>query len=123
MVAAYTFTSKPITTALLDAHKRGVSVFILADEKEAKKGYSSAQFLANSGVQVRTNDRYDIMHHKFLVIDKLHVQTGSFNYSKAAAEKNAENVLVIWDAPDLANKYGQEWMKLWNEGQQMKAHY
>lgn len=123
VIAAYTFTSKPIALALLDAQKRGVKVFVVVDAKEAIKAYAAAQFLANNGVQVRSNSKYEIMHHKFIVIDKMHVQTGSFNYSKAAAEKNAENVIVLWNAPDIANKYGQAWMKLWEDGQPVKAQY
>jgi len=32
LVAAYSFTSKPIALALLDAHQRGVKVQIVADQ-------------------------------------------------------------------------------------------
>src|SRR5258708_6066587 len=78
-VAAYAFTSKPISVALLDAHKRGVKVAVVVDAGEAAKGYSAARFLANQGVPVRTNARYAIHHHKFLVVDQATVQTGSFN--------------------------------------------
>ena len=123
VMAAYTFTSKDVTLALQAAQKRGVPVYLVVDADEAKKAYSSAQFLANNGVQVRTNDNFAIMHHKFMVIDRRHVQTGSYNYSKAAASKNAENVLVLWDVPDLATAYGQEWMKLWGHGQPVKSNY
>jgi phosphatidylserine/phosphatidylglycerophosphate/cardiolipin synthase-like enzyme len=43
-----------------------------------------------------------------LVIDGLTVLTGSFNFTKAAEENNAENLLVIQDAA-LAAKYAQNW--------------
>ena len=33
------------------------------------------------------------------------VLTGSFNFTKAAEESNAENLLVIRDAPELVEKY------------------
>jgi len=36
-----------------------------------------------------------------MVIDSTTILTGSFNFTKAAAEKNAENLLVIKDAPEL----------------------
>ena len=43
-----------------------------------------------------------------MVIDGKTVITGSFNFTKAAEEKNAENLLVINDA-DLAAKYLANW--------------
>lgn len=42
-----------------------------------------------------------IAHNKVMVIDGRTVITGSFNFTKAAEESNAENLLVIDDA-DLA---------------------
>lgn len=122
LVAAYSFTSKPIALALLKAHKRGVSVRIVVNPSKAKT-YSGSTFLANHGVSVRVNDRYAIHLHKFMVIDSVHLETGSFNYSAAAANRNAENVLMIWNAGPLAQVYAKEWVRLWNEGQDVKANY
>lgn len=50
-----------------------------------------------------------------MVIDGKTVETGSFNYTSSADQKNAENVLVLHDVPDLAEAYHQEWMRLWTE--------
>jgi phosphatidylserine/phosphatidylglycerophosphate/cardiolipin synthase-like enzyme len=58
-----------------------------------------------------------------MVIDGRHIQTGSFNYSAAAVNKNAENVLVIRDAPELARMYAAEWERLWEEGEDVEARY
>lgn len=125
LVAAYLFTSKPIATALLEAHKRGVAVAVIADHKSngPTSPYSAATFLANQGVQVRLNGNYAIFHHKFMVIDDSHIETGSFNYSSNAAKRNAENVLLVWNAPELAAHYSTEWKRLWNESQELKARY
>jgi phosphatidylserine/phosphatidylglycerophosphate/cardiolipin synthase-like enzyme len=41
------------------------------------------------------------------VIDSATILTGSFNFTKAAEEKNAENLLVIQDAPELVKAYEQ----------------
>ena len=43
-----------------------------------------------------------------MVIDGRTVITGSFNFTKAAEEKNAEDLLVI-DDPELAAKYTVNW--------------
>jgi len=123
LVAAYAFTSKPIAQALLDAHKRGVSVRVLADSKANQRSYSAVTFLANQGVPVRTNGHYAIFHHKFMVIDGEEVETGSFNYSAAAASRNAENVLLLHNVPDLARQYSTEWRHLWDEATPVEARY
>lgn len=122
-VAAYSFTSKPISLALLDAHKRGVRVAVVVDQTDAAKGYSAARFLANHGVPVRTNGRYSIQHNKYLVVDRMTVQTGSFNYTASASERNAENVLVVGNAPDLAATYIADWQRLWNEGSDLRPSF
>lgn len=123
LVAAYSFTSKPIATALLDAHRRGVKVAVVADQDSNRKQYSAVQFLANQGVPVRTNGHYAIFHHKFMVIDGQHLETGSFNYSAAAASKNAENVLMLWNVKPIASNFAQEWQRLWNEATPVAKAY
>ena len=50
-------------------------------------------------------------------------QGATFNYSAAAVEKNAENVLVIWTAPELAAQYAHEWNRFWKEGEAAKTNY
>ena len=122
-VAAYSFTSKPISLALLDAHKRGIKVQVVADEKSNTGKYSAVTFLANQGVPVRVNGNYAIFHHKFMVFDGQHVETGSFNFSAAASSRNAENVLLLLNVPQLAEQYDQEWQRLWAEGLEVKPSY
>ena len=41
-VQAYSFTSAPIAKALVDAHKRGVSVEVILDKSQRTDRYSSA---------------------------------------------------------------------------------
>jgi phosphatidylserine/phosphatidylglycerophosphate/cardiolipin synthase-like enzyme len=49
-----------------------------------------------------------IAHNKIIIIDGETILTGSFNFTNAAREKNAENVLMIRD-PTLAAQYTQNW--------------
>jgi phosphatidylserine/phosphatidylglycerophosphate/cardiolipin synthase-like enzyme len=121
-VAAYSFTSKPIAQALLEAHKRGIDVRVVLDKSNATARYSSATFLANVGIPTRINHRYAIMHDKFMVVDGDRVETGSFNFTASAEAKNAENVLVLRD-PAVAQRYGKEWERLWEESEDMKVRY
>ena len=123
LVAAYSFTSKPISTELVEAYRRGVDVKVIADKKSNSGKYSAVTFLANQGVPVRLNGKYQIFHHKFMVFDGLHVETGSFNYSVAAVNKNAENVIMIFGNKPIAAEYSQQWELLWNEGIDLKPNY
>jgi len=122
-VAAYSFTSKPIAEALLQAHKRGVDVKVVVDKSQAKAKYTSATFLANVGIPTRIDYRYAIMHSKFMVIDDVNVETGSFNFTSAAEHKNAENVLVLRNEPALAKQYAGEWNRLWDESEPPQPNY
>ncbi|MDR2880916.1 MAG: phospholipase D family protein [Azoarcus sp.] len=124
LVAAYSFTSKPISTALLAAQRRGVDVRVVADGKaNSGNNYTAVTFLANQGVPVRLNGRHTINHSKFMVIDGRHVETGSFNYTSAAAKKNAENVLILWNVKPLADQYTAEWKRLWDGATPVEKAY
>lgn len=118
LVAGYTFSSKPVANALVDAARRGVKVYVVADKEENMARYTAVTFLANQGIPVRLNNRYRKMHNKFLVVDNETVQLGSMNYSAAGADRNAENVLVLWRVPAVAAHYGTEWKRLWGEAEQ-----
>ena len=122
-VAAYSFTSKPIARALMEAKKRGIDVRVVLDSSQATERYSSAHFLANVGIPVRIDYRYAIMHNKFIVVDDEAVETGSFNYTQSASDRNAENVIVLRDDPGVARQYEGEWQRLWDESEDMKSRY
>jgi phosphatidylserine/phosphatidylglycerophosphate/cardiolipin synthase-like enzyme len=108
LVQAYSFTSTPIGKALLEAHKRGVKVQVILDKSQRSEKYTSAAFLANSGIPTFVDDRHAIAHNKIMIIDGTAVITGSFNFTKAAEERNAEN-LIIPKSKDLAKLYLENW--------------
>jgi phosphatidylserine/phosphatidylglycerophosphate/cardiolipin synthase-like enzyme len=108
LVQAYSFTSAPIASALVDASQRGVKVQIILDKSQRREKYSSADFVAHEGIPTFIDAKHAIAHNKIMVIDRLKVLTGSFNFTKAAEFENAENLLVIED-PNLALKYAENW--------------
>jgi phosphatidylserine/phosphatidylglycerophosphate/cardiolipin synthase-like enzyme len=110
LVQAYTFTSAPIAKALLNAHKRGVKVEVILDKSQRTDRYSSATFFYNSGIPVKIDAQHAIAHNKVMVIDGETVITGSFNFTRAAEENNAENLLIIHDEK-LALLYTKNWQK------------
>jgi phosphatidylserine/phosphatidylglycerophosphate/cardiolipin synthase-like enzyme len=107
-VQAYSFTSAPIAQALVDAHKRHVKVTVILDKSQRTEKYSSADFVEHAGIPTLIDSQHSIAHNKIMVIDGQIVLTGSFNFTKAAEEHNAENLLVIHD-PALAAKYLANW--------------
>lgn len=115
-VAAYSFTSKQIAIALDNASKKGIRVRVVADAKDNGGQYSAVTWLQHKGIDVRLNGRYAIQHNKFMVIDGITTQTGSFNYTSSAIKRNAENTIVIWNEPSTASAYQQEFERLWQEG-------
>jgi phosphatidylserine/phosphatidylglycerophosphate/cardiolipin synthase-like enzyme len=108
LVQAYSFTSTPIAKSLLEAHKRGVKVEAILDKSQRKQNYSSATFLANSRIPTFIDDAHAIAHNKIMIIDGTTVITGSFNFTKAAEIRNAENLLII-KSPELAKLYIENW--------------
>jgi phosphatidylserine/phosphatidylglycerophosphate/cardiolipin synthase-like enzyme len=108
LVQAYSFTSAPIAKALTDAHNRGVDVRVILDKSQKSERYSELAFLRNAGIPVWIDYKVAIAHNKVMVIDGEAVITGSFNFTKAAQEKNAENVLILRDR-ELAKEYADNW--------------
>lgn len=110
LVQAYSFTSAPIAKAILEAQRRNVSVQVILDRSQKTDKYSSLTFLRNNGVPTFIDAKHAIAHNKVMVIDGETVITGSFNFTKAAEEKNAENLLVIRDKK-LARQYTNNWQE------------
>ena len=105
LVQAYSFTSTPIAKALLDAGKRGVRVVAVLDKSQRTQKYSGATFLAHAGIPVYIDGKHAIAHNKIIIIDRQTLITGSFNFSKAAEEKNAENLLTLKGNAPLVDRY------------------
>jgi phosphatidylserine/phosphatidylglycerophosphate/cardiolipin synthase-like enzyme len=108
LVQAYSFTSAPIAAALKRAHERGLDVKVILDKGQRSEKYSSATFLQHAGIPVWIDTKHAIAHNKVMVIDQRTVVTGSFNFTKAAEERNAENLLII-DSAQMAGLYMANW--------------
>lgn len=108
LVQAYSFTSKDIAKALVDAHKRGVKTEIILDRSNRSKKYSAGDFTAHMGILTYIDSAHSIAHNKIMIIDKETVITGSFNFTKAAEDHNAENLLILKNK-ELAKQYVDNW--------------
>src|SRR5258706_16248483 len=90
LVQAYSFTSAPIAKALVEARRRGVRVQVILDKSQRTEKYSEADFLKNNDIPTLIDAQHSIAHNKIMIIDAYLVITGSFNFTKAAEEHNAE---------------------------------
>lgn len=122
LVQAYSFTSAPIAKALVNAHKRGVKVEAILDKSQKTAKYTSATFLANSRIPTYIDAKHAIAHNKIMIIDKTTVITGSFNFTKAAEESNAENLIII-KSKELAGIYIENWYKHREHSEKYQGRY
>jgi len=85
-------------------------VGVILDKSQRTDQYSSATFLFNAGIPTKIDAQHAIAHNKVMIIGGATVITGSFNFTKAAEENNAENLLVIHDRK-LAERYIKNWQE------------
>ena len=84
-------------------------------KSQASRKYWAATFLANHAVSLRVDGKYQLQHQKIMVVDGVSVETGSYNFTASARDKNSENVIIIRNVPDLAGRYEANWEKMWKE--------
>jgi phospholipase D len=108
-VQAYGITSNEIVDQLIAAHARGVKVRILIDKSNLTDKYSKMQQMLAVGINVSIDKVSGIAHNKVIIIDERKVITGSFNFTKSADTRNAENVIIVNDR-HVASKYLQNWL-------------
>ena len=79
--------------------------------------------VVGADIPTRVISTYAIHHDKYIVVDGQHTQTGSFNYSQAAAGSNSENVLVVWSNTTVAATYLAHWDSRWTKGAVVELTY
>lgn len=124
-LTGYSFTSPEVVRALIRAARRGVDVKVVLDDRanRNKSSVAAINLLVNAGIPVRTVSTFKILHDKYIVTDGQTVQTGSFNYSRAAAVANSENVVVLKEMPAVAQRYLSHWQSRWDTGIDQRSPY
>ncbi len=121
-IAIYTFTEKDIAQALVDAHKRGVVIEVVADRGYGSDRYSKIPLLANNHIPVWVYQsdvderKASLLHDKFCIFDdtiqhKALIWTGSYNFTQRATLRNQENVVVL-DDPAIIARFKEQFEKL-----------
>jgi phosphatidylserine/phosphatidylglycerophosphate/cardiolipin synthase-like enzyme len=110
LVQAYSFTSEPLTFALIEAKKRGVHVEVVLDKSNELEQYSDLHIFMEQGLPPLIDAHHPIAHNKVMIIDKKTLVTGSFNFTNQAELENAENLLILKGNPDLVQAYRQNYL-------------
>lgn len=111
-VCVFTITDDRITRALLAAHRRGIALRVITDNDKAFDLGSDIEQISAAGVPVKVDRTACHMHHKFAVFDGSILLNGSYNWTRSAAEVNAENITETAD-PQLTAAFQAEFEKLW----------
>jgi len=112
LIQAYSFTDRRILSALGRARARGVDVRVILDKTDTQwyEGHVPlASVIRSKQIPVWIDTSVNIAHNKVMIIDSHDLITGSYNFTYAAAYDNAENLLLIRNAPKLVAAYISNW--------------
>jgi phosphatidylserine/phosphatidylglycerophosphate/cardiolipin synthase-like enzyme len=111
-MAAYSFDLWSLRDALLSAHRRGVAVRLVFESDNLDTPEVGA--LQAAEIPIVADRREHLMHHKFVIIDRLEVWTGSMNYTLGGAYYNDNNLIAIRSS-HLAQSYLREFEEMYLE--------
>lgn len=134
--ALFVFSAQRLSNILETSHQKGIKIRTLLEPDFAYRFYSEG--LDMTGVALSNKCKYefnnqpwknpiktigiplltsgDLLHHKYSVIDKKIVITGSHNWTEAANIGNDETVLVI-ENPKVAAHYVREFERLYSNAE------
>ena len=113
-MCVFTIPDNRISRAIERAHDRGVRMRIVSDDDKAEDLGSDIGRLAERGIRVAVDATENHMHHKFAIFDRRALLTGSYNWTRAAAESNHENFIVT-DDQRLVRAFRDEFEQLWTQ--------
>lgn len=127
LVQAFSFTHDEIARALIEASRRGVEVKLIADREQTEKmRRGQVTGIARGGVPVWLDSEHQGAHNKVMVIDagrpNAQIITGSYNFTRAAQHKNAENVVFISGNEGLVRQYVANWKRHQAHSQPLVLH-
>ena len=113
-ICVFTISDDEISKAILDRHKMGTPIRLISDNDKCHDAGSDIFRLNDAGIHVRLDDTDHHMHHKFAVVDREVLLTGSYNWTRSAAKYNEENILVTRERGVVA-EFQKEFDRLWKK--------
>ena len=111
-LCVFTITDNRIARVIEETHRRGVKVRIISDNDKAHDEGSDIIDLARTGIAVKVDVTPYHMHHKYAIFDNKIIITGSYNWTRSAAEYNEENIIDSQD-PQLIAPFVKHFAALW----------
>jgi len=111
-VAAYSLSLNSVRVALINAHKRGVTVRVVMESTNMDR--SDPQQIIEAGIPVVGDERQGLMHDKFIVIDKSEVWLGSMNFTDSGAYEDNNNIMRIYSTK-MAENYSKEFEEMFTD--------
>ena len=98
--------------ALINAHKRGVTVRVVMESTNMDR--SDPQALIEAGIPIVGDNRNGLMHDKFVVLDKSEVWLGSMNFTDSGTYDDNNNMIRILSTK-MAENYTKEFEEMFLE--------
>ncbi len=113
---AYTFTLDDLGEELVEKYQSGVDVRGVF-EGGMLPGSTGTEYdlFRRAGMDIRQDGNPGLMHEKLMIIDGEIVVLGSYNFTRAADERNDENIMIIHD-PKIAGLFENEFNQIFAEG-------
>jgi hypothetical protein len=112
-VAVTWFTNHDLFGALIQKLERGIKVelIVLNDRINNKaEGLNFQNFIDKGGTFFYSNTEA-MVHHKFCVIDRAFLITGSYNWTYYAENRNSENVVIL-ESSEIIDEYLMEFKRV-----------
>jgi phosphatidylserine/phosphatidylglycerophosphate/cardiolipin synthase-like enzyme len=109
---SFSFTDPLIANALVNMHKKNITIAGIIENNQANVQESRYNFLIFHKINLSLDQNKYFMHHKVFIIDSKIVVTGSMNPTNSGNLRNDENVLIIYDE-DIAEKFVKEFRRLY----------
>ncbi|WP_215225473.1 phospholipase D-like domain-containing protein [Echinicola shivajiensis] len=113
-ICVFTISDDHITEELLHAHQRKVPIKIITDDDKSFDLGSDIDRMEKAGILIQKDNSPVHMHHKFAIFDQKKVLTGSYNWTRSAAEYNYENIVLLEDTHTVRS-FQKEFEKLWRQ--------
>ena len=113
-ICVFTISDNIIRDELAAQYKMGKRIRIISDNDKSEDMGSDIEFLRRLGIPVILDNTEVHMHHKFALFDREHLLSGSYNWTRSAAERNYEN-LVLSSEEELVHSFQGEFERLWEK--------
>lgn len=118
-VAVAWITDKKLWSILSEKAQNGlmVQVVLVPDDLNLNSGIDFDE-LTEKGIQIFWDDH----HHKYCVIDRSTLITGSYNWTYYASKRNLrENIIVLKNEPKICKDYSAEFRRLLKESKKHRV--